>query len=328
MTSPDTDGAKMPRRLPIAFVGSGEMFENLFPTSVRTELQALEGVEFFHDSGAERTARETVLAVTGWGSPRFNAPVLSRYPHLQGIVHATGSIRPIVTDDVWRRGIEVCNNANLNAIPVAEYTFAMVVAAAKGILPPSASGRPAPGTYGLTVGIVGASRIGRATIKLLRALDALILLYDPYVDGAEAASLGATRVDLPALMRQSDVVSLHVPALDSTRHLIGEAELRQMRPGATLINTARGAVVDTDALVRTLREGSIQAILDVTDPDPLPCAHPLRHLPNVTVTPHVAGSMGRELWRLGSGVVENVRDFIQTGHLPHQITRELLEMQA
>lgn len=123
------------------------------------------------------------------------------------------------------------------------------------------------GNYGRTVGILSASLIGRRVITLLRPFDFRILLHDPYVSADEAAALGATGVELTDLFCHSDVVSVHTPLLPETRGLVSRELLMSMRRDAVLVNTARGAVVDQEALVDARH---IRAILDVTDPDVLP----------------------------------------------------------
>lgn len=123
--------------------------------------------------------------------------------------------------------------------------------------------------------------------------------HDPYLDPSEAEQLGAHLVSLPELAALSDVVTLHAPNLPETRHLINAEIFQRMRPGTVFINTARGAIVDTDALTAAVAEHRIRAVLDVTDPEPLPPQHPLWDLPGVVLTPHVAGSLGTEVRRLG-----------------------------
>src|SRR5699024_7577905 len=160
--------------------------------------------------------------------------------------------------------------------------------------------------FGRTVGIVGASTTGRLTVELLGTMDVDVLVYDPYLTEADARRLGVQRVSLMKLMTQAGVVSVHAPELPQTRHMIGAAELAALADGATLINTARRSVVDTTALVAEVQTGRISAHLDVTDPEPLPPDHPLWDLPNVLLTPHIAGSMGNELHRLGNAAVAEV----------------------
>jgi phosphoglycerate dehydrogenase-like enzyme len=134
------------------------------------------------------------------------------------------------------------------------------------------------------------------------------------VDAAEAAALGATLVDLDTLVATSDVVSLHAPSLPETRHLIDARRLALMPDGAVLVNTARGALVDTDALVAECAAGRLSAVLDVTEPEPLPVGHPLFGLPSVLVTPHVAGAQGNEIERLVQG--EPLRGLVRAEDLP------------
>jgi phosphoglycerate dehydrogenase-like enzyme len=151
--------------------------------------------------------------------------------------------------------------------------------------------------------------VGRAVVGLLRPYRCTVVVADPFLADAEAAALGAARVELDELLATSDVVSLHAPALPATAHMIGAEQLARMMDGATLINTARGTLVDHDALVAELRTGRLSAVLDVTDPEPLPPHHPLLQLPTCVVTPHLAGSQGTELSRQAELVVEEIRRF-------------------
>ena len=140
--------------------------------------------------------------------------------------------------------------------------------------------------------------------------------------------MGVELVDLDALCARSDVVSLHAPALPSTRQMIGAERLARMRAGATLINTARGALVDHDALIRELTSGRLCAILDHTTPEILPDDSPLYELPNVLVTPHIAGSLGTELHRMGDSAVREVVRFVSGRPFHHPIGYDELEHSA
>ncbi|MFC5060422.1 NAD(P)-dependent oxidoreductase [Saccharothrix xinjiangensis] len=133
----------------------------------------------------------------------------------------------------------------------------------------------------------------------LRSFDVEVLLHDPLVTTARAARLGVEPVGVDDLCRRSDLVTVHAPALPETRHLLDARGPALLPEGAVVVDTARGSLVDTEALARACRTGAISAILDVTEPEPLPPDHPLLTLPNVLVTPHLAGAQGRELRRLG-----------------------------
>lgn len=143
--------------------------------------------------------------------------------------------------------------------------------------------------HGLTLGIVGFGRIGRSLAAYAAPLGMHLLTFDPYVSRTAAAQAGATLVDYATLLRQSDMVSFHAPLGSDTRHLLGDEELQLMKPTAIVVNTSRGAVVDTAVLARALREGRLAgAGLDVFEGEPLAADHPLRETPNTLLTPHVA----------------------------------------
>lgn len=252
------------------------------------------------------------LLVTGWGCPPITASVLSRLPRLTAIVHTAGSVKGFVTDACWDRGIAVSSAAQANALPVAEYTVAMILLSGKRVLERAREYRetkrmavyevaPSVGNFGTVVGILSASLIGRRVIELLAPYDFQVLVHDPFVTEVD----GAESVGLAELFERSDVVSVHTPLLPETVGLVSAELLGLLRDDAVLINTARGAVVDQDALAA--EAGRIRAVLDVTDPEVLPAEHPLWHSDAVLITPHLAGSQGNEWGRLGRHAVDEVR---------------------
>ncbi|MEU7107685.1 hydroxyacid dehydrogenase [Streptomyces sp. NPDC046215] len=271
------------------------------------------------------------ILLTGWGCPALTEDVLGAAPRLWAVVHAAGSVKSLVTEAVWGRGIVVSSAADVNAGPVADFTLAAIVFAAKGALPTAAayaSGWPAfrdrQGADSRTIGVIGASRVGRRVMAGLRASAAgfRILLHDPYVSAAEAAALGAESVSAADLCRSADIVTVHAPETPETRHLLGAGQLALIRDGGTVINTARGSLVDTEALTRECAAGRLGAFLDVTDPEPLPAGHRLLSLPNVLVTPHIAGAQGSEARRLGAFAVEEVARLVRGEPLLGQVVRD------
>ena len=272
---------------------------------------------------------ECDILLTGWGGPQLTPDLLARAPKLTAVAHAAGTVKRIVTDASWERGVRVSSAADANGVPVAEYTLAMILLAGKRVFDSQDfmrserslywSPEGSFGNHRATIGIVGASRIGRRVLELLRPFDYEILLADPTLSVAQADELGARLVPLDELMSRSSVVSLHAPLLESTIGMIGAAELSLLPDHATLINTARGAIVDTDALVAELREGRIHAVLDVTHPEPLPADHELYSLPGVVLTPHVAGALGNELTRLGSHAVTEIERFVREGNFATEV---------
>ncbi|MDJ0334067.1 hydroxyacid dehydrogenase [Salinibacterium sp. G-O1] len=258
------------------------------------------------------------VLVTGWGAPKLTDEIVASLPRLRAIIHAGGATEYFITAAA-RSTISVVSAGALNAIPVAEYSLAMILLACKQVFRAERHYRehrthidrelvfPNAGNYGQTVGLVGASQIGRNLVGLLKPFSLRVVVFDPYLTADDAAALGVEQVSLDELLATSDVVSLHAPLNAETTGMIGARELALMAPGSTLLNTARGGVVDHPALERELVSGRIDAILDVTDPfEPLPRDSPLWDCPNVIITPHVAGSMGTELRRMGEFVASEL----------------------
>lgn len=275
-----------------------------------TVLADVDPAEVVEDFAAATDLSDVEVLLTGWGCPPVDADVLDRAANLRAIIHTAGSIRHHVTQACWDRGIVVSSAVDQNAVPVAEYTLAAILFSQKRVLEAShdymanrghatsPTAYPSMGNYRRTVGIIGASRIGRRVIELLAPFDLDVLLADPTVDEAEARELGVSLVPLDDLMAAADTVSVHAPSLPETARLLDRRRLALMPDGAVLINTARGALVDTEALTDELVAGRLHAVLDVTEPEPLPAESPLWGLPNLLLTPHVAGSLGGELARL------------------------------
>ena len=277
------------------------------------------------------------VLITSWGCSRIDADALARMPRLKLIAHLAGSVKGFLDDLVWRKGILVTNAVAANAVPVAEYTLAAIIFANKRVFQlnrfylthhenraPWSKEAPAVGNYGKTVGIIGASHVGQLVMQHLQRFDLKVLLYDPFVAPLASREMGAMKVGLSELLSQSDVVSLHAPLLADTRHMIGARELALIKDGATLINTARGGLVDQQALERELVHGRLYAVLDTTDPEVLPDHSPLYELPNVFLTPHIAGSLGQETQRLADCIVDEVERFCKGVALKHMVRRDQL----
>jgi len=285
---------------------------------------------------AQRVLADAELLITGWGCPALDTAALRAAPRLRAIVHTAGTVRHHITPACWDRGLTVSSAAAANAVPVAEYTLAMILLTNKRVLDTARIYRaerrrvdwnerhPDAGNYHRTVGILSASIIGRRVIDLLRPHDLTVLLHDPYVTAEEARRLGARAVDLPELFDHSDVISVHTPLLPETRGLVSRELLARLRTGATLINTARGAVVDQDALTDEVLTGRLHAVLDVTEPEILPADSPLFDCPNVVITPHIAGSKGGELRRLADLALTEVERFALGRPFAHPVRHEQL----
>ncbi|MBT2424008.1 hydroxyacid dehydrogenase [Streptomyces sp. ISL-22] len=335
----------MPQRPQALFAMTAEYVPQVFPPEVLERLRESVDIdpalvaEDLTDPRLGDVLARTEILVTGWGCPRLDPAVLDAAPGLRAVLHSAGSVKSLVTPELWRRGVAVSSAAVANAQPVAEYTLAMILLAGKDLFAardrlrterafPGWGLVPGIGNHGRRVGVIGASRIGRRVIDLLRAFDLRVSLTDPYVDEADAAALGVPLLPLDDLLRTSDIVTVHAPETPETRHLIGRRELSLMPDGAVLINTARGALVDHEALTAELRTGRLSAILDVTDPEPLPADSPLYDLPNAFITPHLAGSQGNEAARLGLVVAEEAERLVAGGALAYPVDPGALGREA
>jgi len=270
---------------------------------------------------------------SGWGAPVFDEVFLDKAPNLEAIFYAAGTMKSLLTDKVWERGIKVTTANVANAIPVAEYALSQILFSLKNGWPITRqvrkdreyhSGEFQPlGAYKRTVGLISLSQVGRKTLELLRPFALDIVFYDPFVSEADAETLGAKKVSLKELFSDSDIVSLHSPLLPETTGMITEELLRTMKPRATFINTARGAIVKEDELIEVMKERTdLTAVLDVTHPEPPEEESPLFDLDNIVVTPHIAGSAGSETARLGAFMLEEAKRYANNEPLQYSITKE------
>lgn len=273
------------------------------------------------------------ILVTGWKSHPVDAELRQRMPRLKLIAHLAGTVKGVLTQGVASSGLRVVSAAEANAKPVAEFTLAHILLHLKRVADwrslyrekrsridtrNTRFGGPL-GSAGRTVGIIGASRIGRRVAEDLRRHGVSVLLHDPFVSAETAASFGAQKVEMAALLRRSDVVSLHQPLLPTTERSFGAAEFARMRDGALLINTARGRIIDGAALEAAMSGGRLFAVLDVTDPEPLPDTSPLWDMPNVTITPHIAGSFGCEVCAMTELVLDDIGRFTRNEPMKNEV---------
>lgn len=242
-----------------------------------------------------RIARDADVLWLEW-APRVSRTVLEQLPRCGLVMRWGVGFDQIDVAAATELGIAVANSPTYCTDDVAEHTIGMVLSMSRQIVVEHERMREGlwpPGNGAIrrlrtaTVGVIGLGRIGRRVAELAAAFGARVLGYDLM----DSAVPGAQIVDLSTLLRQSDVVCLHVPVSDATRHLINEATLAQMKPGAFLVNTSRGALIDQSALLDALRSGRLAgAALDVFDPEPLPSDHPLRGISSVILTPHQAAT--------------------------------------
>lgn len=269
---------------------------------------------------------------SGWGMPAMDGAFLTHAPNLKALFYGAGSVKKIVTDASWARGVRVTSAYGANAVTVSHYTLAQVIFSLKRGWHFSRAIRESggwvksssvPGTYGSTVGLVSLGQVGRRVAKLLQILDVHVIVYDPFASAGDAAELGVELVTLEEVFHRSHVVSLHAPWLPETVGMITGAHFRAMPENATFINTSRGAIVREAELITVLQERpDLYAVLDVTYPEPPLPDSLLYTLPNVVLTPHIAGAMDEECQRMGQTMVEELRRFLAGEVMEYEITEE------
>lgn len=259
------------------------------------------------------------VLLASWGCPRLDAGLLGHAPRLRAVFYAAGSVQSVVTPAVWERDIAVVSAKQGIAERVAEFAASVIFLSLKHFWRYQQAIRaeqawvqrwPVPGTVGSTVGLVSLGSVGHMVARRLADGELNVVAYDPYASRETARRAACALVDLEELFATSDVISLHAPLLPETTGMIGAGLLAAMKKGATIINTSRGGVLDHDALVTLLASRpDLTAVLDVTDPEPPPPGSALYSLPNVVMTPHIAGNLSRERRALGRGVACEVERF-------------------
>lgn len=282
---------------------------------------------------AEDLLAEVELIFSTWGMPTLNEEFLCRTPRLRAVFYGAGSVKNNVTDAFWERGLTLCSSWKANAVPVSEYSLGAILLSLKSVwqyFRVTSQGTwksdiTVAGAYGGTVGLVSLGAIGRLVAQHLKGFSVNVLAHDPFLSAGQAKELGVESVALEELFRRSDVVSLHTPWLPETVGLINKPLLASMKPGATLINTSRGAVINEADLAQVFKKRTdLTALLDVTYPEPPAAESPLWTLNNVLMTPHIAGSIGPECQRMGAYMVDECLRFLAKEPLLHSVDREML----
>ncbi|WP_309398933.1 hydroxyacid dehydrogenase [Cerasicoccus maritimus] len=271
-----------------------------------------------------------------WGMPNLNAEFMANAPNLKAVFYAAGSVKQFTTDAFWDSGVRLFSAWGANALPVAEFTFAQVVMCLKhnwtnvrAIWEKGHDGfwqtnrDLVPGTFETTVGLLSLGQIGRLVVERLQSLDVKVVAYDPFVKPEQARAMGVKMCSLEEVFAQSDVVSCHTPWLPETENMLKREHFASMKPHSSFINTARGAVVDEDGLIGALRERpDITAVLDVTYPEPPVPESPFYTLPNVVLTPHIAGSLSSECRRMARYMIAEYDRMIGGQPVQWEINRQ------
>ena len=272
-------------------------------------------------------------------SDKMDAEVFDAAPKLKIVCQLAVGFDNIDVPEATKRGIYVTNTPEVLTDTTADFAWTLLMALARRVVeadkyvrtgqwkvgwhPNMMTGRD---VYGTTIGIVGAGRIGYAVAKRAKGFDMKILFYD-VIPRPEIEELGAKKVDLDTLLKESDFVTIHVPLMKETHHLINEQRLRLMKKTAYLVNNSRGPVVDEKALFKALKEGWIAgAGLDVFEQEPTPVDNPLLKLDNVVVAPHISSASLETRSRMAEMVAENMVAFFQGKQPPNLINPDVMKV--
>ena len=283
-------------------------------------------------------AEDVDVLITSWSTAPFD-PELLQGSRLRLAVHTAGTIRGLFPKQVLEHGLRLAQGgSDPMAKAVAELAITMTLVLLRDVhgmdrrlqstrdWKLGGSGTLTSSIDARTVGLWGLSRTGRHYARMAAGLGVTSLLaHDPFATASEAEALGVELIDLPQLCERSDVLAVHAPVTAETKGMLDAGLLGQLRDGAIVVNTARSAVLDMDALTAELVSGRLRAALDVFDVEPLPADSPLYGLDNVVLTPHVAGGTVEARLAQGAGVADEVTAFLTGAPLQYEVTGEIYD---
>jgi phosphoglycerate dehydrogenase-like enzyme len=328
---------------------SRSTFRRIFSPAARARLEAGFGLK--EDDLPEAMTPEALVAqgrpsdimISSWGCTSLSSDVLAGCPNLRLLIHGAGTLKYVMTPEARDAGLRVTTGVAVNARPVAEFCLGVFLTALKEVVPfreafhdpsrRSAIWRQTPNTftggyYGKKIGIVGLGEISRYLCKLLQNFDFEVLLASRYLDEETSRDLRVKPADLNEILSTCDLVSIHSADTPANRNLLNADNLPLLRPGAILVNTARGKIIEETALIARLRQGDLWAYLDVTAEEPPADDHPFYSLPNCVLTPHISGSIGAETYRLGDFCLRELDNFRSGKPLEHEFNLSLLDFKA
>jgi phosphoglycerate dehydrogenase-like enzyme len=311
-------------------------FERFLPgLREKARLERWDGPGAPSQAAMQDALQRAEILVTGWGTPFLVDALRDWSPGhspVRLVAHTAGSVKRLLPYEALANGLLVSHANETLAEAVAEFTLGAILAMRRQMFLAERrfKTRTAAPSYtqfhelkGSTVGIIGAGAIGRRVMALLRPFQVQLLVFDPYTPPVLFQEFGASQVSLEEVFRRSDIVSLHAPVTSETIRMLGAAQFQAMKDGALFVNTARGRLVDADALLRELQTGRISALLDVTDPDePLPLDSPFFALENCVILPHIAGHSAEARLRQGQDTAEDILNYLSGKSLRFQVRPE------
>lgn len=282
--------------------------------------------------------KDADIAITSWGNTSLDGDVLSVCPNLKLLAHAAGSVKPVVSDELWSKGVRVLSCACPLGEGVAETALGFTLSASKNFYTLNTSVKNGGWEEGkknirelfdLKIGVIGCGWAGKHYIKLLQSFYVDVFCSDPFITSEDMKKLGAEKAELEWILENCDIISVHAPSIPSTYHMFNADTLKKMKKDAVLINTSRGTLIDELALYNHMKEGNLKyACLDVFDPEPPKKENPLFTLDNVIVTPHLAGLANNGLKRIGIFVCEETAHFLNNQPIRGEVTKEMLANMA
>jgi phosphoglycerate dehydrogenase-like enzyme len=296
-----------------------KLCERLFSGDDRQRLEELAEVVWttsptpITNAQAVEILRDCTIAVGSWQTPKPCEEILAACPNLELWEHVAGTVKSFFGPHLQGRNLTIASCKIAIADCVAEMTIAEIILGLRRVWENAAANRVGKASqpkklkvmYGSKIGVIGASQVGRRVVDLAVSFGANVMLYDPFVAESEDVNVTLTQ-DLMELCESCDVVTLHTPLLESTKKLLGPDHFKAMRDDCVFINTSRGGCVDEAALIAELQTGRLMAFLDVTEPEPAADNSPLRTLPNVVLTSHIAGPQS---FNLGAQAVDDIEAF-------------------
>lgn len=329
----------MPDRPKSLFLLSQDSLNKIYSTHSQAriaELTQLEPTVLHYETwqNATEQLKDIEYIFSGWGMAHMDDAFLDAVPNLKYIFYGSGTIRSFYSEAAQERGIRISSAWRANAVPTAEYAHALIILGLKKFFRATRTTQAnrnwqlpadAAGIYKSTVGIVSLGTVGQLVAKHLRDQHNLnVIAYDPFASNQTASELGLKLVSLEELFKTADVVSLHAPDLPATEEMITEQLLRSMKANATLINTARGGLINEASFAQVFEERcDLDAVIDVTQNEPHNAECPLWKLSNVVISPHIAGSLNQECQRMGEYMVEELERHLAGQPMQHEVTPEV-----
>ena len=271
--------------------------------------------------------KDVDICITHWDTPKLSDKVIESANRLRLVAHAAGSVANIITDRVYEKGIKVCSANTIMARYVAEGVLAYILAGLRNIPEHDRDIRnggwnrkieQSRTLFGEKLGLIGLGTVGSFLLELLKPFGVIIRLYDPYISSAALAGYPDVETGtLEDVLTWANIISVHASLTPETRHLLDKKRLSLVQSGALFVNTARGAVIDEEALTDELCSGRFKAVLDVFGKEPLELDSRLRKLENVILMPHVAGATARE--QMTFAIIEEIRRYINGEPLEYEI---------